>query len=39
MLGLTTCQDYVEFPTPETIREWVQAFGATICGIIWVDKH
>ena len=34
MLGLTTCQDYLEFRTPQTIREWVQAFGATISGII-----
>ena len=24
-------------PTPETLREWIQAFGATICGIVWVD--
>ena len=39
MLGVTICQDYLEFPNPETIRERVQTFGATISGIVWVDKH
>ena len=28
-----------QFPTPETIRERVQAFGARISGIVWVDKR
>ena len=27
------------FLTPETIREWVQAYGATISGIVWEDKR
>ena len=27
------------FPIPETISDWVQAFGAPISGIIWGDKR
>ena len=27
------------FPTSETIREWVQAYGETISGIVWKDKR
>ena len=27
------------FPTSETIREWVQAYGETISGIVWEDKR
>ena len=26
MLGLTTCQDYLEFPTPQTIRRIGKSF-------------
>ena len=29
----------LEFPTPETMREGVQTFGATMFWIVRVDKH
>ena len=33
----TRRDEFFKIPTPETIGEWVQAFGAMMSGMVWVD--
>ena len=37
-IGLNQSDNGSPFPLQKLYGEWVQAFGETVCGIVWVDK-